>query len=147
MGSCVFIRNAEIGLNIKKSSLYPIEGWTTEVIISALLMTEPDYYRIAAGSELDQLVHRKLFRTDTFERCPRYSEDENDAKRALKKLKSTIEPNVTIGKTRSSKSKRYFARYGSDPSTSTEVLAESLPLAICRMIALRTRDRRAAEDS
>jgi hypothetical protein len=29
--------------------------------------------------------------------------------------------------------KRFFARYDSDPSTATEVLAETEPLAICRL--------------
>jgi hypothetical protein len=31
---------------------------------------------------------------------------------------------------------KYYARYGTDPSTTTEVLAETMPLAVSRMALL-----------
>ena len=104
-------------------------------------MSGVDYYRIPAGDELNLLVHKKLFPHKAPGNCLQYSEDEAAAQVALRQLKSKIDSTIVTGKLRSSRRARYFARYGADPSTSTEVLAETLPLAICRLIALRLRDR------
>lgn len=98
-----------------------------------------DLYRIEAGPELDRLVHEKVFRAEPSHSIPLYSTDEELAKRVYHEIRKRFDSSVVIGKTRGSNAKRYFARYGSDPSTSTEVLAETLPLAICRMAALRLR--------
>ena len=98
-----------------------------------------DLYRIPAGPDLDRIVHEKVFRTDISIACPPYSTDEDLSRKVYRELRKHFDSSVIIGKTRNSAGKRYFARYGSDPSTSTEVLAESLPLAICRMAALRLR--------
>ncbi len=98
-----------------------------------------DLYRIPAGPDLDRIVHEKVFRTDQTSDCPPYSTDEDLARKVYRELRKRFDSSVIIGKTRTNSGKRYFARYGSDPSTSTEVLAESFPLAICRMAALRLR--------
>ena len=98
-----------------------------------------DLYRIAAGPELDRIVHERVFPSASSASVPVYSTDEELARRVFRELKRRFDSTVVIGKTRSRQAKRYFARYGSDPSTSTEVLAETLPLAICRLAALRLR--------
>lgn len=98
-----------------------------------------DLYRIPAGPELDRLVHEKVFQSAPSHEVPHYSSDEDLARQVYKQLKREVDSSIVMGKTRSSHAKRYFARYGTDPSTSTEVLAESLPLAICRMAVLRLR--------
>ena len=98
-----------------------------------------DLYKIEAGPALDRLVHEKVFRAETSTSIPSYLTDEELAKKVYHALRRRFDSSVVIGKTRGRNAKRYFARYGSDPSTSTEVLAETLPLAICRMAALRLR--------
>jgi hypothetical protein len=47
-------------------------------------------------------------------------------------LKSNFGKPIVIGQTRMA-NKKFFARYDSDPSTATEVLAETEALAICRL--------------
>jgi len=98
-----------------------------------------DLYRIPARPELDSLLHEALFKTEVAGDIPNYSSDDQLAQQVFRKLKHEVDYSVVMGKTRSSCAKRYFARYGSDPSTSTEVPAESLPLSICRMALLRLR--------
>ena len=98
-----------------------------------------DLYRIEAGPDLDRLVQKKVFQAEISNSPPPYSKDEELAKKVYHEIRKRFDSSVVIGKTRGSNAKRYFARYGSDPSTSTEVLAETLPLAICRMAALRLR--------
>ena len=98
-----------------------------------------DLYRIPAGPELDRLVHEKVFEAKQPTDIPHYSSDDTLAKSVFKELKRQVDSSVVIGKTKSQHAKRYFARYGRDPSTSTEVLAETLPLAIYRLAVLRLR--------
>ncbi len=100
-----------------------------------------DLYRIPAGPDLDQLIHTRLFGETIPDRYPAYSTDEECAMDAFRALRKRHDSSAVIGKTRISGRRHYFARYGSDPSTSTEVLAESKPLAICRLILLRLRHK------
>lgn len=95
-----------------------------------------DLYRVPAGPELDRLIHERVFKTEVAGDIPNYSTDDQLAQQVFRKLKHEVDSSVVMGKTRSSCQKRYFARYGSTPSTSTEVLTESPPLSICRMALL-----------
>ena len=63
---------------------------------------------------------------------PPYSTDESSADRLRAELKGKFGVKVVIGQTRIRRIP-WFARYGSDPSTSTEVIAETYPLALSRL--------------
>ena len=98
-------------------------------------------YQIPAGAELDRLIQQQIMGITSGE-CPPYSTDEKASRQVLAKLKAICHKNVVIGRT-SLRKARWFARYETDPSDGTEVLADSLPLAICRLALLRA----AKEDS
>ena len=61
--------------------------------------------------------------------------DEKEARRVLARLKAITGRSVIVGQTALRKT-RWFARYETDPSDGTEVLAESQALAICRLALL-----------
>ena len=87
-------------------------------------------YKARAGSETDGAVHDRFFGSG-FPLLP-YSTDEGAAETVRLRIKTTYGYPVQTGHTRT-RPRRYFARFDSGPSTSTEVLAETLPLAICRL--------------
>lgn len=87
-------------------------------------------YGIAAGPELDELIHRHCFGSEGDIQA--YSTDAKAADRVRARVKSQFGYAVSTGETRL-RSRRYFARLESGPSTATEVLAETVPLAICRL--------------
>ncbi len=98
-------------------------------------MSEVNPYQIAAGRELDQLIHVH-FMEQTAQDVPPYSSEDKFARQVLSKLKASSGKTIVVGRTALRK-KRWFARYESDASDGTEVLAETLPLAICRLALLR----------
>ena len=104
-----------------------------------------DLYRIEAGPELDRIIHERVFHQIPEDSCPGYSTSRELAQRVLRHLIDRFDSSVVTGRTRSNRAKRYFARYGSDPSTSTEVLAETFALAVCRLAAIRVRPRRSSD--
>ncbi len=61
-----------------------------------------------------------------------YSTDEKAAEKLRARLKSLYGHKVETGLT-SVRTARYFARLESGPSTSTETLAETFPLAVSRL--------------
>jgi hypothetical protein len=93
-------------------------------------------YTLPAGPALDAFVHRLVLEKKTEEPCPSYSTDPAEAERVRAQIKARFGAVITTGKTRIT-TRPWFARYGTDPSGSTEVLAETLPLAICRLALLR----------
>ena len=96
-------------------------------------------YTFPAGPELDAIIHRKLFGQNAEnESAPPYSTNSSESSKVRSKLKSNYGHPIVIGQTRMS-NKRFFARYDSDPSTATEVLAESEALAICRLALILLR--------
>lgn len=101
-------------------------------------MTNP--YRALAGEELDRLIQQKLFADTSNGQCPPYSTDEAASLVVVTKLRKMFHIPLVTGKTHS-RPVRFFARWDSGPSTSTEVLAETLPLAVCRL-ALIVADKR-----
>ena len=98
-------------------------------------MAEIDPYHVQAGRELDQMVHLQVMRQNDND-CPHYSTDEKAARRVLAQLKAISSATVITGQT-SLRKKPWFARYETDASDGTEVLADTLPLAICRLALLR----------
>jgi hypothetical protein len=96
-------------------------------------------YAFPAGPELDEIIHRKLFGQNSENgKVPSYSSDASESSKVRSRLKSNYGHPIIIGQTRLA-TKRYFARYDSDPSTATEVLAETEPLAICRLALILLR--------
>jgi hypothetical protein len=105
----------------------------------SLCIKDVNPYTYPPGPELDAIIHRKLFKQDAEnERVPSYSSNVSDSSRVRAKLKAAYGHPIIVGETRMS-GRRFFARYDSDPSTATEVLAESEPLAICRLALILIR--------
>jgi hypothetical protein len=98
-------------------------------------MSELNPYQIPAGAELDQLIHLRVM-DQTDPDCPPYSTDETAARRVLTRLRHVSGRSVVVGRT-SMRRQRWFARYETDPSDGTEVLAETMELAICRLALIR----------
>ena len=93
-------------------------------------------YTLAAGRDLDEMIHRRLFGSqDTGDKIPLYSVDPAASAKVRSKLKAFYGHPIIVGQTRMS-GRKHFARYDSDPSTATEVLAETEPLAICRLAVI-----------
>jgi hypothetical protein len=85
---------------------------------------------------LDKLIHVRLFGLNEHDgEVPAYSADPAASAKVRSKLKSLYGHPIIIGQTRMS-GRKCFARYDSDPSTATEVLAETEPLALCRLAVI-----------
>ena len=108
------------------------------VILNALTQLDP--YKLPPGRELDRLVHERLFSNDGNSDVPEYSADQKAADKVRSRIKNLYGHSVTLGETKL-RSRRFFARLESGPSTSTEVLAESYPLAICRLALIVSQSR------
>lgn len=61
-----------------------------------------------------------------------YSTNESAAEKVRTRLKALYKCPVQVGETKTHP-KKFFARFDTGPSTSTEVLAETKALAICRL--------------
>jgi len=88
-------------------------------------------YKAPAGSELDAWIHANLFADENSPPLP-YSTDQKAGEKVRSRIKTIYGHRVETGTTRL-RDTPFFARFESGPSTSTETLAESLPLAICRL--------------
>jgi len=99
---------------------------------------QTDPYRVPAGRELDALIHHQVLGNQVNGSCPSYSTDEAEADRLKALLKRLSGKEIVTGHTRI-RGRSWFARCETDPSTSTEVLADTYPLAICRLALLRKR--------
>jgi hypothetical protein len=93
-------------------------------------------YLFPAGPELDEIIHRRLFgQNGENDRIPTYSTNASESSRVRTRLKANYGHPIVVGQTKMA-GKRFFARYDSDPSTATEALADTEPLAICRLALL-----------
>ncbi len=102
-------------------------------------MRKENPYYFAAGADLDAMIHLQVFGGLASGICPTYSVSDDLAKRVQVKLIKRFKIGIVTGKTTLRiPSRRFFARWETGPSTSTEVLAESIPLAICRLAILIT---------
>jgi hypothetical protein len=98
-----------------------------------LVIKDVNPYTYPAGPELDLIIHRTLFAEATGnDGAPAYSTNVSESSKVRARLKSAYGHPIIVGQTRMS-SRKFFARYDSDPSTATEALAETEPLAICRL--------------
>lgn len=69
-----------------------------------------------------------------------YSTNESAADKVKSRIKAVYGYPVHTGYTKT-RPRKYFARFESGPSTSTEALADTLPLAICRLALVITAKR------
>jgi hypothetical protein len=92
-------------------------------------------YTMPAGPELDQLVHNILMDDADSGRAPRYSTDDAQVERLQASARSRFGVKVMVGRT-TIRRKPWFARYGTDPSQMTEVIAETCPLALSRIVVV-----------
>jgi hypothetical protein len=88
-------------------------------------------YGIPAGAELDALIHERCFKGEG--PALAYSTDSKAADKVRSRIKSIYGFSVLVGETRLRPPRGFFARLESGPSTATEVLADSIPLALCRL--------------
>ncbi len=93
-------------------------------------------YHAVAGPQLDALIHQKVLGNSADGACPAYSTDAALADQVRRSIEKTYKEPVITGRTQI-RGRSWFARYERDPSTSTEVLAETYPLAVCRLALLR----------
>jgi hypothetical protein len=101
-------------------------------------MTELNPYRIPAGPELDALIHKHVMaEAAVADACPRYSTVSAQARKVVAKLKASFAISVIFGET-SLADRPWFARIRGKHGM--EVLAETLPLAICRLALLGVRE-------
>ena len=85
------------------------------------------------GPEMDRAVHDQFF-AGNGDVLP-YSTEESSAEKVRSRLKAMYKCPVLVGETKT-RPRKYFARFDTGPSTATEVLAETQPLAICRLALL-----------
>jgi hypothetical protein len=109
---------------------------TVRKLLSLHAIKDINPYTLPAGRELDEMVHQRLFGSkDTAAQIPQYSVDPAASAKVCSKLKALYGHPIIVGQTRMA-GRKHFARYDSDPSTATEVLAETEPLAICRLAVI-----------
>lgn len=102
-------------------------------------MRKENPYFMVAGADLDVMIHLQVFGDKNHNECPLYSVNPSMAKRVQVKLINRFKIDIVTGETTLKiPARRFFARWETGPSTSTEVLAESIPLAICRLAILIT---------
>jgi hypothetical protein len=107
-----------------------------KILLSLRIIKDINPYAFPAGPELDEIIHRKLFgQKSESVGAPPYSTNTSESSKVRSRLKSNYGKPIVIGQTRMT-NRRFFARYESDPSTATEVVAETEPLAICRLALL-----------
>jgi hypothetical protein len=94
-----------------------------------------DPYVAAAGRELDAWIHFRVLKNGLSHEYPAYSSDERAACDLKQWVEDQFQIEIVVGRTEL-RTKRWFARYEFDPGNPTEVLAETEPLAICRLCAL-----------
>ena len=87
-------------------------------------------YKALAGTDTDHSIHKHLFPENTD--LLAYSTDDSAAEKVRARLKAVYKCPVQVGETKTHP-KKFFARFDTGPSTSTEVLAETKALAICRL--------------
>ncbi len=95
-------------------------------------------YQIPAGRELDAYVHYQVLKNALSHEYPHYSSDPSEADNLKRKIEADYKIQIICGRS-TVDNKPWFARYEIDAGNPTEVLAETYPLAICRLAILRVR--------
>ena len=94
-------------------------------------MLSSNPYKAAPGPDLDLVIHQTFFPENTSAPLA-YSTNEEAAEKLRARLKARYRFAIVTGQTKT-RPRHYYARCESGPSTSTEALADTLPLAICRL--------------
>ncbi len=81
------------------------------------------------------MIQQRLFEDTDSAELLGYSTDKRLADKVRSRLKALYGHTVVAGATHSQQ-RPFFARFENDPSTSTEVLADTYPLAVCRLALL-----------
>jgi hypothetical protein len=87
-------------------------------------------YKALAGHQTDRAIHERYFGSHST--ILAYSTEDEAAAKVKARITALYGYPIQTGQTKA-RPRRYFARFDSGPSTATEVLAETLPLAICRL--------------
>ncbi|MBM3834390.1 MAG: hypothetical protein FJ403_14195 [Verrucomicrobia bacterium] len=93
-------------------------------------------YQLAAGRDLDAHIHYHVLGNPPSHSIPNYSTDPSEADKLKQAIEAEYELTIEIGQSHV-RHKPWFARYEVNEGNPTEVLAESYPLAICRLVILR----------
>lgn len=101
-------------------------------------MTTYNPYKAPAGPELDHAVAQLFFPAAE---VLLFSRQEAAANKLKKEMERLFRSRIRTGLTQTN-IPAYFARLDTDPSTSTEVIAETYPLAITRLAAVLSHSRR-----
>lgn len=96
-----------------------------------------DPFHAAPGRELDAHVPHQILNQPLSSTYPKYSSDPSAANVLRKHLETSKSLRITVGKT-ATRPSAWFARYEIDKGNPTEVLADSYPVAICRLAILRS---------
>jgi hypothetical protein len=87
-------------------------------------------YKASPGPDTDKAIHDHFFGSGA--NLLPYSIDPHAAEKVRSRIKSVYGYPVQVGETKT-RPRQYFARFESGPSTSTEALADTQALAICRL--------------
>ena len=98
-------------------------------------------YKASAGAQTDRTIHQRFFGNESA--VLPYSTEEAAADLVKSRIKAVYGYPVHVGQTKT-RPRRFFARFDSGPSTATEALAETLPLAICRLALVVSNTRNPA---
>jgi hypothetical protein len=90
-------------------------------------------YKFPASEELNTAIHNDVLRKQP--PIPDYSRETAAAEALEKELRRVLRSKIVVGRVRRPVG-HWFARYESDPSTATEVVAETYALAISRLAVL-----------
>jgi hypothetical protein len=92
-------------------------------------------YQFPPGPALDKLIHSQIFKASASVPFKPYSTSESGAAELRRELALLWGYPIVVGRSHI-RHKSWFARCESDPSTCTEVLAETWPLAVARLAAI-----------
>ena len=84
---------------------------------------------------MDLLIHVEFLGKASGGLVPAYSSNDHCADEVKARLKTRKDAKIVVGRSKL-RDRRWFARHEKDPSTGTEVMAETYPLAICRLALL-----------
>ncbi len=96
-------------------------------------LNQIDATKVDASRELDAFIHETLFDWDEDIPCPTYSSRRPNGMMVAARLEELYGIPIRLGRLRVQDHKMYFARAGVQKETSTEMLAVTLSLAVCRL--------------
>lgn len=116
--------------NVPRASSFALTHFHNLRYLSGTVLHGLNPYKAVAGPQTDDAIQNRYFSAGV--PAPSYSSDDSAAEKVRARIKAIYGYPVQTGQTKTHP-RRYFARFESGPSTSTEVLADTLALAICRL--------------